>query len=167
MSYFIQWKKDIQQNSFTHSKAVPVMSHHDKSLQRYNLRELLTQKFQTLLSKWKQRSRDHDTQSAAVTQLWAGHFSNTGLSGSQRCSRLNSSRCGYTSVMKRSPVKCRRYTKIRVNTSNHSPCFGFFLAKFKKIKNHTYHHCWEVNRLKQVVNINTINISGVSGVRPT
>lgn len=37
-----QTMKDVQQNSFTHSKAAPVMSHHDKSLQRYNLRELLT-----------------------------------------------------------------------------------------------------------------------------
>lgn len=71
--------KDIQQNSFTHLKAIPVMNHHHKSLLRYNLKELLTQEFQTLLSKRKQRSWDHDTQSAAVTQLWAGCFSSAGL----------------------------------------------------------------------------------------
>lgn len=55
------------------------MNHHHKSLLRYNLKELLTQEFQTLLSKRKQRSWDHDTQSAAVTQLWAGCFSSAGL----------------------------------------------------------------------------------------
>lgn len=82
-------RKDIRQNSFTHLKAIPVMNHHHKSLLRYNLRELLTQKFQTLLSKRKQRSWDHDTQSAAVTQLWAGCFSSAGLSGSQQGQRLN------------------------------------------------------------------------------
>lgn len=82
-------RRDIQQNSFTDSKAIPVMNHHHKSLLRYNLRELLTQEFQTLLSKRKQRSWDHDTQSAAVTQLWAGCFSSAGLSGSQQGQRLN------------------------------------------------------------------------------
>lgn len=42
-------------------------------------------------------------------------------------------------------------------------CMQFFI-KFQK---HIYHHCLEVNRLKQMVNIKAINISGVSGVRPT
>lgn len=74
----------IQQNSFIRLKAIPVMNHHHKSLLRYNLKELLTQEFQTLLSKRKQRSWDHDTQSAAVTQLWTACFSNAGLSGSRQ-----------------------------------------------------------------------------------
>lgn len=148
---------DTQQNSFTHLKAIPVMNHHHRSLLRNNLRELLTQKFQTLLSKRKQRSWDHDTQSAAVTQLWAGCYSRAGLSGSQPGQLLT--------------LQVRLYSSVHGAVCEYikACCTLFFIKvtppphrqKNKKI----FHHCWEVNRVEQIVNIKAINISGMSVVR--
>lgn len=58
MQFFeVHCSEDTEQNSFTHLKAIPVMNHHHKSLLRYNLKELLTQEFQTLLSKEERKQR--------------------------------------------------------------------------------------------------------------
>lgn len=45
---------------------------------------------------------------------------------------------------------------------------GLLCTIFHQIpKSKIYHHCWEVNRVEQIVNMKAMNISGMSAVRPT